>query len=44
MNRLRLIEQVVPTADSFMLTHLWEAYKDLWNLAEVAQGRGQPVN
>jgi hypothetical protein len=43
MNRIRLIDQIVPNADQFMLPHLWEAYKDLWNLSEVAQGRGEPV-
>jgi type II secretory pathway pseudopilin PulG len=43
MNRITLIDQIVPTADQFMLPHLWEAYKDLWNLAEQAQGRGDPV-
>jgi type II secretory pathway pseudopilin PulG len=43
MNRITLIDQVVPTADQFMLPHLWEAYKDLWNLAELARGRGESI-
>ena len=33
-NRLRIIEEVAPYADEFMLEHLAEAYKDLMNLAE----------
>ena len=36
-NRLRIIEEVVPSADPFMLEHLGEAYKDL--LALYAQRR-----
>jgi hypothetical protein len=43
MARIPRLEQIIPTADEFMLPHLWEAYKDLWNLAELAQGNGQPV-
>jgi hypothetical protein len=35
--RIALIEQVSWQADSFMLTHLGEAYKDLWNLLDRAQ-------
>lgn len=31
-NRLAVIEQIAPYADDFMLEHLGEAYKDLWNL------------
>jgi hypothetical protein len=43
INRLALIEQIAPDADEFMLPHLWEAYKDLANLAYVTQGEGVPV-
>ncbi len=43
LNRLKLIEDIVPTADDFMLKHLAEAYKDLWNLAAITQGGGEPV-
>jgi len=43
MNRLAIIEQIVPHADEFMLPHLREAYKDLLNLAEITQGGGKPV-
>jgi len=31
-NRIVAIEKVAPHADQFMLPHLAEAYKDLWNL------------
>lgn len=43
MNRIALIEEIVPTSDEFMLVHLEEAYKDLLNLANIAQGEGTPV-
>jgi len=43
INRIAIIEEVMPHADEFMQPHLWEAYKDLINLAEVAQGGGQSV-
>lgn len=43
LNRLALIEDIVPTADDFMLEHLREAYKDLVNLARITQGGGEPV-
>jgi hypothetical protein len=43
MNRLAIIEAVAPHADEFMLPHLWEAYKDLINLAHITQGEGIPV-
>jgi hypothetical protein len=43
MNRLAIIEGIVPHADEFMLPHLREAYKDLLNLAEITQGGGKPV-
>jgi hypothetical protein len=33
MNRIQIIEDVAPQADAFMMEHLWEAYKDLVNLA-----------
>ena len=38
LNRLAIIEQLVPQADPFMLEHLGEAYKDLNNLLA-----GKPV-
>jgi hypothetical protein len=38
VNRLRIIEEVVPYADPFMQRHLFEAYKDLSRLLA-----GQPV-
>lgn len=43
LNRLAIIEEVAMNADAFMLRHLGEAYKDLWNLAQITQGGGQPV-
>jgi len=43
MNRLVLIEEILPFADDFMVTHLGEAYKDLVNLANITQGGGAPV-
>ena len=43
MNRIAIIEEIVPHADEFMLPHLREAYKDLLNLAEITQGGGRPV-
>ena len=43
MNRLAIIEQIVPHADEFMLRHLAEAYQDLVNLAQITQGGGKPV-
>jgi hypothetical protein len=43
MNRLAIVEEIAPHADEFMLPHLREAYKDLLNLAEITQGRGEPV-
>jgi len=43
LNRLTIIEQILPHADEFMVTHLGEAYKDLVNLAEITQGGGTPV-
>jgi len=43
MNRIAIIEEIVPHADDFMLPHLREAYKDLLNLAEITQGGGRPV-
>jgi hypothetical protein len=38
VNRIRIIEQIAPDADDFMLEHLGEAYKDLNNMLD-----GQPV-
>jgi hypothetical protein len=38
VNRIRMIEEIVPYADDFMLEHLGEAYKDLNNMLD-----GQPV-
>jgi hypothetical protein len=38
-NRIRLIEEIVPYADDFMLEHLGEAHKDLSNLLA-----GNPAN
>lgn len=38
VNRIRIIEQLAPYADEFMLEHLWEADKDLRNMLA-----GQPV-
>jgi len=43
LNRLAIIEEILPHADEFMMTHLGEAYKDLVNLAEITQGAGKPV-
>ncbi len=43
MSRLALLDEIAPDADEFMLTHLWEAYKDLVNLADITQGKGEPV-
>ncbi|TAK96345.1 MAG: hypothetical protein EPO07_14640 [Verrucomicrobia bacterium] len=43
MNRLAIIEEIVPQADEFMLRHLGEAYKDLLNLADISRGGGRPV-
>jgi len=43
LNRLAIIEEILPHADEFMVTHLGEAYKDLVNLAEITQGGGTPV-
>jgi hypothetical protein len=43
LNRLVIIEEILPFADEFMVEHLGEAYKDLLNLADVTQGRGEPV-
>ena len=43
LNRLAIIEQILPHADEFMVTHLGEAYKDLVNLAEITQGGGASV-
>ena len=43
LNRLVLLDDIGIHADEFMLTHLAEAYKDLVNLAAVAQGGGEPV-
>jgi len=43
LNRLAIIEEILPHADRFMVTHLGEAYKDLVNLAEITQGGGAPV-
>jgi len=43
LNRLTIIEDILPHADEFMVTHLGEAYKDLLNLAEITQGGGVPV-
>jgi hypothetical protein len=37
-NRIRIIEQIAPYADDFMLEHLWEADKDLRSMLA-----GQPV-
>jgi hypothetical protein len=44
LNRLVIIEEILPFADEFMVEHLGEAYKDLLNLADVTQGRGEPVH
>jgi hypothetical protein len=38
VNRIRIIEQIAPYADDFMLEHLWEADKDLRNMLA-----GQPA-
>jgi len=38
VNRIRIIEEIAPYADDFMLEHLWEADKDLRNMLA-----GQPV-
>ena len=38
VNRIRIIEQLAPYADDFMLEHLGEADKDLRNMLA-----GQPV-
>ena len=38
VNRIRIIEQLAPYADDFMLEHLGEAHKDLVNMLN-----GQPV-
>ena len=38
VNRIRIIEEIAPDADDFMLEHLWEADKDLRNMLA-----GQPV-
>jgi hypothetical protein len=38
VNRIRIIEQIAPFADDFMLEHLWEADKDLRNMLA-----GEPV-
>lgn len=43
LNRLAIIEEILPFADEFMVTHLGEAYKDLVNLADLTQGGGEPV-
>lgn len=43
MNRIVILEDIAPYADEFMLPHIAEAYKDLWNLAALTQGGGQPV-
>lgn len=43
MSRLILIEEILPFADDFMVTHLGEAYKDLVNLANITQGGGAPL-
>jgi len=44
LNRLALIEEMLPFADDFMVEHLGEAYKDLCNLADITQGGGEPVH
>jgi hypothetical protein len=38
VNRIRIIEEIAPYADDFMLEHLWEADKDLRNMLA-----GQPA-
>jgi hypothetical protein len=44
LSRLELIEELAPGAmDQVNAEALQEAYKDLLNLAELAQGRGHPV-
>lgn len=43
VNRLALIEKIMPDADKFMLPHLREARKDLENLAALMEGEGKPV-
>lgn len=43
LNRLAIIEEILPHADEFMVRHLGEAYKDLVNLASITQGGGLPV-
>jgi hypothetical protein len=44
LSRLRLIEDLAPGAmDQVNSDAFREAYKDLLNLAELAQGRGEPV-
>jgi len=44
LNRLLLIEELAPNAmDQVSFDAFLEAYKDLLNLAELAQGRGEPV-
>ena len=42
-SRLIIIEEVMPYADSVMLPHLEEAYKDLKNLLAIIEGGGEPV-
>ncbi len=41
--RLLIIEEIYPYADSVMVPHLQEAYKDLQNLLEITEGGGKPV-
>ena len=43
LNRLALIEEILPFADEFMVEHLGEAYKDLVNLAPITQDGSKPV-
>ena len=44
VSRLRIIEEVGPGAmDTVNADAFLEAYKDLWNLANLAMGGGQPV-
>jgi hypothetical protein len=38
VNRIKIIEEIAPYADEFMLEHLWEADNDLRNMLA-----GKPV-
>ena len=42
LNRLRLIDAILPNANDFMSEHLLEAQKDLVDMYAAASGRPQP--